>query len=168
MTLVEVIISLGLFAMLSISVMSVTFQIRSMAEQTVYQNTALTLAQGYMEQIRHLDYTTLKSVAQDTTSSVTLPLDNTTGTQVQPVTGTFFGNGVWAQETVYLDQNAVGAPIQPMTFKFRPVITSLETATTGVASGAEITIFYQTTYNFGVTRTMNGALRSVRSSVPTY
>jgi hypothetical protein len=154
--------------MLSISVMSITFQIRSMAEQAVYQNTALTLAQGYMEQIRHLDYTTLKAVAQDTTSSKTLPLDNTTGSQVQPVTGTFFGNGVWAQEVVYLDQNATGAPIQPMTFKFRPVITSLESVTSGVASGVEITIFYQTTYNFGVTRTMNGALRSVRSSVPTY
>ena len=166
MTLVEVIISLGLFAILSASVISITFQIRSMAEQTVYQNTALTLAQGYMEQIRHLDYTTLKQVSQDNTK--TLPLDNTTGSQVQPDTGTFFGNHVWAKETIYLDQNAAGAPIQPMEFKFKADIVSLETATTGLASGVEVTITYKTTYNFGVTRTMNGALRSVRSSVPTY
>jgi hypothetical protein len=167
-TLVELTISLGLLALLSVSVIAVTFQVRSMSEQVVYQNTALTLAQGYMEQIRHLDYTTLKAVSQDSSSSVTLPLDKTTGAQVTPVTGSFFGNGTWATETIYLDQNAAGAPIQPLTFRFRPVLTSLETATAGVASGVEITIYYQITYNFGVTRSINGALRSVRSSVPTY
>ena len=36
------------------------------------------------------------------------------------------------------------------------------------AAGVEVVIYYRTTYNFGVTRTFNGALRSVRSSVPTY
>ena len=169
MTLVEVIVALALLAMLSISVISITFQIRSMSEQSVYQNTALTLAQGYMEQIRHLDYTTLKSVAQDTAgTSVVLPVDNASGTQVLPFSGSFFGNGVWAAETVYLDQTAAGTPIQPMQFKFRPVLTSLETVTTGLAAGVEVVIFYQITYNFGVRRTVNGSLRSVRSSVPTY
>ena len=168
MTLVEVIIALVLLALLSASVISITFQIRSMAEQTVYENTALTLAQGYMEQVRHIDYTTLKAVAQDTTSSVTLPLDRTDGTPVTPLSGTFFGNGTLASETVYLDQNAAGAQIQPMRFVFKVTLTSLETATAGVAAGVEITIGYQTTYNYGVTRTKTGVLRSVRSSVPTY
>jgi type II secretory pathway pseudopilin PulG len=168
MTLVEMMVALGLLAMLSVSVISVTFQTRSMSEQSVYQNTALTLAQGYMEQIRHLDYTTLSSVAQDSSSAVTLPIDNSVGTQVQPLSGTFFGNGVWAAETVYLDQTASGSPIQPMQFRFRPVLTSLETATSGLASGVEVVLFYQVTYNFGVLRVVNGSLRSVRSSVPTY
>ncbi len=168
MTLIEVIIALVLLAMLSASVISITFQLRSMAEQAVYQNTALTLAQGYMEQVRHLDYTTLRSVAQDSAGSVPLPLDRTDGTQVQPVSGSFFGNGTWASEIVYLDQTAAGAPTQPMNFKFRAALVSLETATTGLASGVEVTIHYQITYNFGVIRTMNGVLRSVRSSVPTY
>ena len=167
-TLVELCISLGLLAMLSLSVMGVTFQVRSMAEQAVYQNTALTLAQGYMEQIRHLDYTTLKAVAQDASNSVTLPLDKTTGTAVTPASGSFFGNGIWASEVIYLDQNAAGLPVQPLTFRFRPVLTSLETATSGAASGVEVVIYYQISYNFGVKRTINGALRSVRSSVPTY
>jgi len=168
MTLIETIIALGLLAILSISVISLTFQIRSNAEQAVYQNTALTLAQGYMEQIRHLDYTTLRSVAQDSSSAVTLPIENGSGSAITPVSGTFFGNGVWSTETIYLDQNAAGQPTQPLTFKFRPVLTSLETVTSGVGSGVEVVIFYQTTYNFGVTRTINGSLRSVRSSVPTY
>jgi type II secretory pathway pseudopilin PulG len=168
MTLTEVVIALGLLAILSASVISITFQIRSNAEQSVYQNTALTLAQGYMEQIRHLDYTTLKSVAQDSSSSVTLPLNNASGGAITPVSGSFFGNGVWSTETIYLDQDAHGRAIQPVTFKFRAVLASLETATSGLASGVEVVLYYQTAYNFGVTRTFNGTLRSVRSSVPTY
>ena len=168
MTLIEVLIALVMLAMLSASVISVTFQVRSMAEQAVYQNTALTLAQGYMEQVRHLDYTTLRSVAQDSTGSVTLPLDRTDGAQVKPASGTFFGNGTWASETVYLDQNAAGVPTQPMNFTFRAGLVSLESATGGAASGVEVTIQYRITYNYGVLRTINGVLRSVRSSVPTY
>jgi type II secretory pathway pseudopilin PulG len=166
MTIVEVIIALGLLALLSVSVISVTFQVRSMAEQTVYQNTALTLAQGYMEQVRHLDYTTLKACAQS--ASVALPLDKTDGTPVVPESGSVFGNSVWSKERVFLDQTASGTPIQPMDFRFRAVLTSLETATTNLASGVEITIQYQVTYDYGVRRVVNGTLRSVRSSVPTY
>ena len=166
MTIVEVIIALGLLAILSVSVISVTFQVRSMAEQTVYQNTALTLAQGYMEQVRHLDYTTLQSCALSAT--VPLPLDKTSGTPVVPESGTVFGNGVWSNERVFLDQTASGTPIQPMDFRFRAVLTSLESATTNLASGVEIIIQYQVTYDYGVRRVVNGTLRSVRSSVPTY
>ena len=168
MTLSEVIIAMTLLAVLATSVISITFQIRSNAEQTIYQNTSLTLAQGYMEQIRHLDYTTLKAVAQDASSSVSLPLMNASGGAITPVSGSFFGNGIWSTEVIYLDQDASGAAIQPVTFNFRPVLTSLETATSNLASGVEVILYYQTTYNFGVTRTFNGSLRSVRSSVPTY
>lgn len=159
-------ISLGLLAMLSISVIAVTFQIRSMSEQVVYQNTALTLAQGYMEQIRHLDYTTLKAAA--TSNSNALPLDKTTGTAVTAVGGGIFHNGSTSAETIYLDQNARGQAIQPLTFQFTPSLLALETLATPIASGVEITIDYQITYNFGVARTIRGSLRSVRSSVPTY
>lgn len=166
MTITEVIVALTLLAVLSTSIISITFQVRSKAEESIYQNTALTLAQGYMEQIRHLDYTTLRSVAQSSTTI--LPLMNASGNAITTVSGGDFCSGVWSTETIYLDQNARGQPIQPVTFKFRPVLTSLETAMSGFASGVEIVIFYQTTYNFGVTRTHNGSLRSVRSSVPSY
>ena len=167
MTLVEVMVALVLLAMLSVSVISITFQVRSMAEQSVYQNTALTLAQGYMEQIRHLDYTTLSAVAQDAASSVPLPLDNSSGTSIN-ASGNVLFNGSWYSEIIYLDQSVSGKPIQPMPFRWRPVLTSLEVATGGVAAGVEVTIYYQVTYNFGVRRVVNGALRSVRSSIPTY
>lgn len=168
-TLVELMIALGLLAMLAVSVGGITFQIRSTAEQGVYQDTALILAQGYMEQIRHLDYTTLSAVAQDngSTKTVPLPLDKISGTPINAGGNVLF-NGSWYTETVYLDQAANGTPKQPMPFQFQPVLTSLEKATGNVASGVEITVNYSFTYDFGVKRTVNGSLRSVRSSVPTY
>jgi type II secretory pathway pseudopilin PulG len=178
MTLTEVIVGLTLLAIVATSIIGITFQVRSKAEEAIYQNTSLTLAQGYMEQIRHLDYTTLRAVAQDTSSSVPLPLRNASGNAITPVSGTFFGNGTWSTETIYLDEVPIPKinptdiqrylPIQPVTFRFRAVLTSLETALSGLASGVEVAIYYQTTYNFGVTRTHNGSLRSVRSSVPSY
>jgi type II secretory pathway pseudopilin PulG len=174
MTLTEVIVGLTLLAILATSIIGITFQVRSKAEEAIYQNTSLTLAQGYMEQIRHLDYTTLRAVAQDSSSSVPLPLRNASGNAITPSSGTFFGNGTWSTETIYLDEVDTdqdgnnGRPIQPVTFRFRAVLTSLETALSGLASGVEVTIYYRTTYNFGVTRTHNGSLRSVRSSVPSY
>jgi len=170
MTLTEVIVAMSLLSILAVSTISITFQIRSTAEQAIYQNTALTLAQGYMEQIRHLDYTTLRTVSQDSSSTpaVALPLENASGGAIVAVGGGTFGNGSWSNESIYLDQNAAGQAIQRVPFEFRPVFTSLETVTSNVASGVEIVVFYRITYNFGVVRTINGSLRSVRSSVPTY
>ena len=170
MTLSEVMVAMALLSVISASTIAITFQIRSTAEQAIYQNTALTLAQGYMEQIRHLDYTTLKSVAQDSSSppTVALPLENASGGTIAAVGGGTFGNGSWSRESIYLDQNAAGQAIQQVPFEFRPVLTSLETVTSNVASGVEVVLFYRITYNFGVVRTINGSIRSVRSSVPTY
>lgn len=168
MTLVEVMISLGIFAFVATSVVAVTFRIRSMAEQTVYQNTALVLAQGYIEQLRSLDYTTLAAAAQDSTGAVALPLINATGAVVTDTSGGVMGNGDWALETVFLDENAAGTAIQPLQFRFRPVLTSLATATGGAANGVELTLHYETTYDFGQQKTFTGTMRTVRSAIPTY
>lgn len=161
-SLVELVVSLGILSIVAVSLISVTFMIRSTAEQTVYQNTALTLAQGYLEQLRSLDYTSLSSAAA--TNTVRLALINASGNNVTDTGGNDLNNGDWAQEIVFLDVNASGQPIQPLTFRFRPVLTNM----TGTAIGVEISLVFQTTYNWGVTRTYGGTLRSVRSSVPTY
>ncbi|AOS45376.1 hypothetical protein Verru16b_02457 [Lacunisphaera limnophila] len=161
-SLVEVVVSLGILTIVAVSVLSVTFMIRSTAEQAVYQNTALTLAQGYLEQLRSLDYTSLAAAASSTSNP--LSLINAAGNAVSDESGNAMNAGDWARERVFLDINAAGANIQPLTFRFRPVLTNM----TGTAIGVEITVFFETTYDWGVRRTYNGALRTVRSSVPTY
>lgn len=168
LTLAEVMISLGVLAFVATSVIGVTFQVRSMAEQTIYQNTALVLAQGYVEQLRSLDYTTLNNAAQDSSGSVALPLAGATGSNLTNESGGTLANSSWAREIVYLDENAAGTPIQPLTFRFQPVLTSLASATSGTAQGVEIVVNYETTYNFGKSRTFTGTLRTVRSAIPTY
>jgi hypothetical protein len=161
-SLVELVISMAVMTIVSVSVISVTFLIRSTAEQAVYQNTALTLAQGYLEQLRSLDYASLSAAA--TSSGNTLALINAAGNTVRDEAGNLLNAGDWAREVVFLDVNTRGANIQPLTFRFRPVLTNMPST----AAGVEITVFFETTYNWGVTRTYRGALRSVRSSVPTY
>lgn len=161
-SLVELVVSLGILSIVAVSLISVTFMIRSTAEQTVYQNTALTLAQGYLEQLRSLDYSSLSNAAAANT--VRLSLINASGNNVTDTAGNDLNNGDWAQEIVYLDINAGGQPIQPLTFRFRPILTNM----TGTALGVEIVLVFETTYNWGVTRTYGTTLRTVRSSVPTY
>lgn len=161
-SLVELVVSMGVMTIVAVSMISVTFLIRSTAEQAVYQNTALTLAQGYLEQLRSLDYNSLSLAA--TSTGNTLALINAAGDTVRDESGNLLNAGDWAREVVHLDINASGANIQPLTFRFRPVLTNM----TGTAVGVEIVVFFETTYNWGVTRTYRGALRTVRSSVPTY
>lgn len=160
-------VSLVILALVATSIVAVTFRIRAMAEQTVYQNTALVLAQGYVEQLRSLDYTTLVSAAQDT--SVALPLVNAAGSTATDTSAGALNNGDWSAETVFLDEDAASVPIQPLQFRFRPVLTNLATTNTTTSPvGVEITLHYSTTYNFGQVRTLSGTLRTVRSGVPTY
>jgi len=159
---------MAIFIMLSVGLISMTFQVRTTAEENVYQNTALALGQAYLEQIRSVDFARLRDVALGTSGSDTLPLINTQGATVTDEDGGVLTNGEWANETVMLDEDANGTPRQPMTFRFRPVLTDLASNTSGAASGVEITVFFETTYNYGVSRTYRSSLRTVRSNVPTY
>jgi hypothetical protein len=67
-----------------------------------------------------------------------------------------------------LDEDASGRAIQPMIFRFRPVLTSLRSVTANRADGVEIVLYYEVAYNFGLQQRHNGSLRTVRSNVPTY
>lgn len=154
-----------IFILVSLGLISMTFQVRSTAEENVYQNTALALGQAYLEQIRSLDYSRLRDVAA---GSATMALIDSNGATLLDESGDAFGSGDWAREVVMLDEAADGAPRQPMTFRFRPVLVDLDVASSGAASGIEITVFFETTYNYGVSRTFRTSFRTVRSDVPTY
>ena len=157
-----------IFTVMAIGVISVTFMVRATSERAVYNNTALTLAQAYLEQLRSVDFATLRSAAADTTGTVPLSLIASNGATLSDEGGGVFGNQDWARETIMLDEDDRGNPTQPMTFRFRPIIRDLNTLTGGTADGVEIILFYQTTYNFGTSRTLNGSLRTVRSNVSTF
>jgi type II secretory pathway pseudopilin PulG len=167
-SLLEVLIGMSIFVMVAGGLISMTFQVRATAEENVYQNTALALGQAYLEQIRSIDFTRLSDVALGTSGSNTLALIDTSGAAITDEGGGSLTNGEWARETIMLDETQTGVPRQPMLFRFRPLLTDLASNTSGAASGVEITVFFETTYNYGVTRTYRSSLRTVRSNVPTY
>ncbi len=166
--IVEVIVGMAIFSFMVVGLLSLTFQVRASSEEAVYNNTSLTLAQAYLEQMRSSDFATLQAAAIDTTGVVGLDLISSAGNPLTDVSGGVLANGDWASEVIMLDEDSAGNPRQPLTFRFRPMLVDLNTVTGGTADGVEITLFYQTTYNFGSVRTQNGSLRTVRSNVSTF
>jgi len=166
--LVEVIVGMSIFSLMVMGVLSLTFQVRASSEEAVYNNTALTLAQAYLEQMRSSDFATLQAAALDTTGSVGMELTASDGTLLTDTNGGILNNGDWAEEVIMLDEDPDGNPRQPLTFRFRPVLVDLASNTSNAADGVEIMLYYESTYNFGSPRTQNGTLRTVRSNVSTF
>jgi len=167
-SLIEVIVGLGIFTMMMIGILHLTFQVRASAEEAVYNNTALTLAQAYLEQMRSIDFATLQAAAEDESRTVDLNLISSAGTLLTDRNGGVFSNKDWANETIMLDEDEEGNPRQPLKFELRPVLTDLSSVTGGIADGVEIVLWYRSRYNFGMERTQIGTLRTVRSNVSTF
>lgn len=167
-SLIEVMVGMALFVMMALGLVSMTFQVRSTAEENVYQSTALALGQAYIEQLRSTDFATLSNIANGVSGSDTLNLINTAGTVILDESGGALTNNEWAREQIFLDETETGAPRQPMTFRFQTQLTDLTTPTAGRAAAVEINLLIETTYNYGVSRTYRASLRTVRSDVPTY
>ena len=157
---------MAIFSFMVVGLLSLTFQVRASSEEAVYNNTSLTLAQAYLEQMRSSDFATLQVAAIDTSGVVGLDLVSSAGVTMTDTSGGVLANGDWASEVIMLDEDAEGNPRQPLTFRFRPMLIDLNSVTGGTADGVEITLFYQTTYNFGSVRTQNGSLRTVRCTGP--
>lgn len=167
-SLIEVIVGLGIFTMMMIGILHLTFQVRASAEEAVYNNTALTLAQAYLEQMRSSDFATLQAAAADASGTIDLNLISSAGTLLTDKNGGVFSNNDWANETIMLDEDEAGNPRQPLKFELRPVLTDLSSVTGGIADGVEIVLWYRSRYNFGMERTQIGTLRTVRSNVSTF
>jgi hypothetical protein len=159
---------MAIFSLMATGTIGLTFMVRANSEQAVYNNTALALAQAYLEQLRSVDFSTLRSAALDASGTVPLTLIASNGTVLLDEAGGVFGNHDWARETIMLDEDENGTPKQPMTFRFRPRIYDLQSLTAGKAEGVEIVLLFESTYNFGSPRTLSGSLRTVRSNVSTY
>lgn len=157
-----------IFSFVAVGLIALTMMMRRHAEEAVYHNTALTLAQGYIEQIRSSDYATIQASAADVTGLIGLNLLSSNGAVIADELGGLLANGDWARETVMLDETPDGQPKQPMQFRFRPVLTDLAAVSGNTANGVEIVLHYETNYNFGAPRSHRGSLRTVRSNIPTY
>jgi prepilin-type N-terminal cleavage/methylation domain-containing protein len=182
LTLIEVMVSMGIFALISLGVLSLVTQVRRIAENNVYENTAITMAQGYVEQVRSLSYSELLAAATYSATppsppaadpgvgSLRLFSANGGGNLLTNEAGRPLRRGNWARERVFLDRNSQNQDSQPMDFRFRVNLVNLNNATLLpiMPQGIEITIDYQFTLPDGRNRTITRSLRNVRSVVPNY
>lgn len=77
-------------------------------------------------------------------------------------------NNEWTTETIFLDQNASGDPVQPFAFRFLVSLVDLEAITAAESRGIEITLVYEYTRPDGRGVATRRTLRTVRSAVPSY
>jgi hypothetical protein len=178
LTLAEVMISMIILAFSALGLTRLLYQIRVTAEDNVHQQTAMVMAQGYLEQLCRLPYANpgpynasniagVLNIADDTVgTTVPISMINSSGLPVTNQSGGNFGNGKTSSENIFLDQDASGNPIMKMQFQFTPVLTDLAVASGGTASGVEITVNFTVTYSYGTTRTFSSSVRTVRSVVP--
>lgn len=153
MTLFEIMISIGIFGVVAVSIIGVILQSRRIAEMNIYESTALTAAQGYLEQIKTMDYATLA-----TTSLPTLP---------QAITPNQWNTPPAIDINLTTANTADDIP-----FRIKPTITNLFTDGTAPITGLkcyEIVIDYEFDARIYKTlKTYKGNVRLIRAAVPTY
>lgn len=191
LTLVEVLLGMIVLAVAALGLVKVTYQMRVTAEDNIHQSTAFVMAQGYLEQLCRLPYSTttpippatysiinpsgLQNIADDITKSVPILLLNSAGKPMDGQAGDpplLYNNiaangGTPYTETVYLDKDGVGNPTYPMTFTIQPVITDID-PTQATAAGVEITVYFTESYTLaGIPHTFQSSVRTVYGNVTT-
>jgi Tfp pilus assembly protein PilV len=176
LTLVEVMLAMLVVGFAGMGLAHLTYQMRVTAEDNIHQSTAYVMAQGYLEQICRLQYTTTPPVPP-AVYSITSPAGLTdvadngiamflTNSAGQQITNGIL-NGATYTETVYLDKDGAGNETYPMTFSVTPTLTDINPAGTN-EQGIEIVVAFTESYNLGgVPRTFSSSLRTVYGNVNT-
>ncbi len=85
LTIVEVMVALGVLAMLMFGLFAALLQSRRLTEASIYQNSANTIIQGYIEQMKNMEFeelsraiipTRLDDITMDTLTPSALPIIN--------------------------------------------------------------------------------------------
>ena len=173
-------VSMSVFTIVSLGILAVVLQIRRMAENNVYENTALTMAQGYLEQVRSLPYGQLLAAANFVGTPPTpdlgvgrlnlLSANGGGATYLLNESNQLLRSTQWTNERVFLDRDAAGRDLQPMDFRFRVSLVNIDNpALVAIRpQGIEITLDYQFTFPDGRQRVVTRSIRNVRSVVPTF
>lgn len=156
-SLAEALIALTILAMLAMAFTQTSLYSRRAAEANVCESTALTVAAGYLEQIKSMEYESLVASILDPNK----PIE----TMVNQGTDDPLWLNVFTNKVVTLNEDAAGKVIQTMVVSVMPRLIDLSAPTGERILAIEVT-YKWTTIDTGreVTRTM----RTARSYVPTF
>lgn len=158
LTLVEVIIAMVLFSMLSLGLLQGTLQTRKFTEENIYHQAAQTAIIGYLEQIKSQPYIYLRHSLAD-------PLNVPLRTVIDHETPDPLRVGYWNYKNVTINTDSSGNPIETMDLWVLPLIDDL----TAVGDRPAFAIQMRYYWRSPATRQLRGATkRIVRSTVETY
>ncbi len=100
LTLVELMISIAVFALVAAGVSSATMMTSRIANGNIYENTAYMVAQGYAEQIKSIRYDEIRSA-----------LDNPAENDI-PTQSLSLGKGVSSEQLKKADPLIFGVPVE--------------------------------------------------------
>ena len=159
MTLVETVIAMAVFSLVAGGVIALSIQSRRMAESAIRENPAATVTQGYLEQIKSIEYSTLVNAVADPTN-IAIP------TKTDSLTDDPILLNVRNQKTLVIHSSDEGTPTRFMRFWITPQATDLAAAG---RKAIEFTAVFEWEGNDrGVGDIRTSTIRFVRSYVPTY
>lgn len=156
-SLVEVMVALAIFSMLAMAYTATSLYARRSAETNVMESTALTVAAGYLEQIKSLEYESLIVSVKDPSEPLRTMVNQGKDDPIYL--------GKFTSKTVVMNEDEYGTPIQTMDVAVRPDITDLSGST------GERIINIIITYRWAQVdtgQTQERMLRTSRSYVPTF
>lgn len=180
-TLVEVLIASLVLTVTSAGILAMIIQSRRLTEGSIVQNSVVTIMQGYIEQLKSLEYGLL-AVSLPTAPSVnpTLPtvLDEATPDPLTlswgspptalPAIGTTPTGAVTNTKSIAIKNPAVN-PNDTLTLTIWVWVQDLTDIPNNVGGSKAITMIY--TYQFrdgGRTKSFRSSLRTIRSVVPSF
>ncbi len=181
LTLVEVLIASVVLSLLSIGVLAMIMQSRRLTEGSIVQNSVVTVMQGYIEQVKSMDYSLLApSLPSAPATPITIPtvLDEVTPDPLTlswgtaPTTAVAIGTtptgAVSNAKTIAIKNPAVN-PNDTLNLTIWVWVQDLTDIAHNVGGSKAITMIY--TYQFrdgGRLRSIRGTLRTIRSVVPSF
>ncbi len=177
-TLVEIMMASAVMAIVMGGLLAMIIQTRRLSEGSILQNSAINIVQGYLEQMKSMDYDSLTvspasgtvTVATQLDEATTDPLTLSNGSPpaTMPALGATPTGAVDNNKSIVIKYPAVN-PSDTLTLNIWIWIKDLSGTATNVTNAKSITMIY--TYSFrdgGRLRQTRGSIRTIRSVVPSF
>lgn len=170
-TLVEVAVGMAVFVLLLLSGSAAITQTQKLAHSNVMHNTARTVVEGYMEQMKGLTFAEYKNAVADT---VKVPFATKgisslkTGANISYDDPLFIGKDNWKEVVLDLVKDSTGnITAVTMDLSVSPTLTNLMTTESLDAYEVTLSYKYESLYK-GSTKEYTGSIRFIKTAVSEY
>jgi Tfp pilus assembly protein PilV len=187
-SLIEVAVAMTVFTLMIVGVFAAMLQSRKMTESSIYQNSAVTVVQGYIEQMKNMDFnelpyydgsTLMKNGETSSDSTIYTQLDSDTydtlklssgavPTMASVIAGTRPTGAVDNSKKIDIN-NTPDDTADDLVLNIWVWIVPLDNAGSRVGDSRHITMIYNWSFaTGGVDLTFHDSVTTVRSRVPTF